>query len=129
MNAERRLLDRTVDVYRKRLADLSWFQHQLDAKCLHQFPVTLKPLLNFEGDEKNQMQRGILFSLKDYLELVDCTGRMIHPSKRGYIPESTPPVLDRLALAPQEWLQEACEFEARYAQNLRAEQGRRRRAA
>ena len=43
--------------------------------------------------------------------------------------EYAPPVLDRLALAPQEWLQEACEFEARYAQNLRAEQGRRRRAA
>ncbi len=33
-----------------------------------------------------------------------------------------------MGLAPDEWLQEACEFEARYAQNLRAEQGRRRRA-
>jgi hypothetical protein len=89
----------------------------------------LKPLLNFEGNQRNEVQRGILFSLQDYLELVDYTGRVIHPSKRGYIPERIPPILFRLGLSPDEWLQEACEFEARYAQNRRAEQGRRRAAA
>ncbi|MEX1227209.1 MAG: hypothetical protein WEB64_10695 [Marinobacter sp.] len=62
-------------------------------------------------------------------ELVDYTGRVIHPSKRGYIPDDTPPILQRLGLSQDEWLQEACEFEARYTQNQRAEQGRRRRAA
>ena len=86
-------------------------------------------MLSFEGDEKNGLQRGILFSLRDYLELVDYTGRIIHPTKRGAIPVSLPPILSRLGLSQDEWLSEACEFEARYAQNQRAEQGRRRRAA
>ncbi|WP_372972176.1 transposase [Marinobacter sp.] len=104
-------------------------QNQLDSGYLRQFPVSLKPLLNFEGNERDSVQRGILFSLSDYLELVDYTGRSIHPSKRGYIPDTKPPILTRLGLSPDEWLREACEFEARYAQNLRAEQGRRRRAA
>mgnify|MGYP005848657237 CR=1 FL=1 len=207
--AERRFLDRTAEVYRKRLMDLSWFmkclnepiareanreddctghfwesrfksqallteqallscmayvdlnpvraamaetpedseytsvrerlrpqydlaqaiQNQLDAGYLRQFPVSLKPLLNFEGNHRNEVQHGILFSLQDYLELVDYTGRVIHPSKRGHIPQSEPPILSQLGLSADEWLQEACEFEARYAQNRRAERGRRRRAA
>ena len=67
--------------------------------------------------------------MSDYLELVDYTGRIIHPAKRGAIAAHTPPILSRLGLTPDEWLQEACEFEARYARNQRAEQGRRRRAA
>ncbi|WP_417548629.1 transposase [Marinobacter segnicrescens] len=104
-------------------------QSQLDSGYLRQFPVSLKPLLNFEGNERDGVQRGILFSLSDYLELVDYTGRITHPAKRGAIPAHTPPVLSRLGLTSDEWLQEACEFEARYARNQRAEQGRRRRAA
>lgn len=104
-------------------------QTQIESGYLRQFPIALKPLLNFEGNERSEYQRGILFSLQDYLELVDYTGRLIHPTKRGSIPATTPPILTRLGLPPDEWLQEACEFEARYAQNLRAEQGRRRRAA
>ena len=104
-------------------------QSQIDSGYLRQFPVSLKPLLNFEGNQRNERQHGILFSLQDYLELVDYTGRVIHPSKRGFIPENTPPILMRLGLTPDEWLEEACQFEARYAQNRRAEQGRRRRAA
>lgn len=104
-------------------------QNQLDSGYLRQFPVSLKPLLNFEGNERDGVQRGILFSLRDYLELVDYTGRLIHLTKRGAIPAHTPPILVRLGLTPDEWLQEACEFEARYARNQRAEQGRRRRAA
>ena len=207
--AERRFLERMVDVYRQRLADLSWFmkclnepiareanreddctghfwesrfksqallteqallscmayvdlnpvraamaetpetsahtsikerlapqldlakaiQSQIDSGYLRQFAVSLKPLLNFEGNQRNERQHGILFSLQDYLELVDYTGRVIHPNRRGHISKNTPPILTRLGLSSDEWLEEACEFEARYAQNRRAEQGRRRRAA
>jgi hypothetical protein len=36
-------------------------------------------------------QIGILFSLKDYLQLVDTTGRMIRADKRGAIPINLPP--------------------------------------
>lgn len=78
-------------------------QNQLDSGYLRQFPVSLKPLLNFEGSERDGVQRGILFSLRDYLELVDYTGRLIHPAKRGTIPAHTPPILARLGLTPDEW--------------------------
>ena len=78
-------------------------QNQLDSGHLRQFPVSLKPLLNFEGSERDGVQRGILFSLRDYLELVDYTGRLIHPAKRGTIPAHTPPILARLGLTPDEW--------------------------
>ncbi|MCK7544633.1 transposase [Marinobacter bryozoorum] len=41
-------------------------QNQLDSGYLRQFPVSLKPLLNFEGNERNDLRRGIMFSLRDY---------------------------------------------------------------
>jgi REP element-mobilizing transposase RayT len=38
------------------------------------------------------------FRLKDYLELVDWGGREVKRNKRGYIPASAPPILDRLQM-------------------------------
>ncbi|WP_328186054.1 hypothetical protein [Marinobacter sp. OP 3.4] len=73
-------------------------QTQSEQLFLKQFPLRLKPLLNFEGAVRNETQRGILFGLTDYLELVDFTGRIINPNKRGYIPENQPPILTRLGL-------------------------------
>ncbi|MFL1484036.1 hypothetical protein [Marinobacter sp. LN3S78] len=75
-------------------------QNQLDSGYLRQFPVSLKPLLNFEGNERNEIQHGIMFRLRDYLELVDYTGRIIQPAKRGAILETIPPILARLCKHP-----------------------------
>ncbi|GGY61204.1 hypothetical protein [Marinobacter zhanjiangensis] len=91
--------------------------------------MALKPLLNFEEAVRNEPQRGILFSLNDYLELVDYTGRIAKPDKRGCIPEHKPLILKRLGLTPDEWLTEATEFEVRYQDNRRAHLDRRRSAA
>ncbi|GGY81498.1 transposase [Marinobacter zhanjiangensis] len=104
-------------------------QSQSEQLFLKQFPLPLKPLLNFEGAIRNESQMGILFSLSDYLELVDFTGRIIHPNKRGHIPEHQPPILKRLELSTEEWLAEATEFEDRYHDNRRAHLDRRRSAA
>ena len=38
------------------------------------------------------------FKLKDYLELVDWGGREVKRNKKGYIPASAPPILDRLQM-------------------------------
>jgi hypothetical protein len=38
----------------------------------------------------------IPFKLEDYLELVDWGGREVRRNKRGYIPASVPPILERL---------------------------------
>ncbi|MFL1485103.1 hypothetical protein [Marinobacter sp. LN3S78] len=95
---------------------------------MKQFRLPVKPLLNFEGAIRNQPQWGILFSLNDYLELVDYTGRIINPNKRGHIPEHQPPILKRLGLSTEEWLAEATEFEDRFHDNRLAHLDRRRSA-
>ena len=48
----------------------------------------------------NQYEDGIPYSLKDYLELVDWAGRSVRAEKRGHIPRSTPPILERLGMEP-----------------------------
>lgn len=45
-------------------------------------------------------QTAIPFDVKGYLELVDWSGRAVHPDKKGLIPESTPPILQRLKVNP-----------------------------
>jgi len=56
-------------------------------------------LLGFTGriDDNN----GLPFALEDYLELVDWSGRAVHPDKKGKISEAAPPILARLGLATQ----------------------------
>ncbi|MFT7184692.1 MAG: hypothetical protein ACI84K_000058 [Pseudohongiellaceae bacterium] len=51
-----------------------------------------KPLAKFDGDINQKYQLGILFSLEDYLELVDITGRLLHPNKKGHISDTRPPI-------------------------------------
>ncbi|MFC3194060.1 hypothetical protein ACFODZ_07390 [Marinicella sediminis] len=58
-------------------------------------------LIGFGYDENDQP-----FSLSGYLDLVDFSGRAILETKRGYIPENLPPILDRLGLDPDTWLDE-----------------------
>jgi hypothetical protein len=71
---------------------------EIKQQRLQRFDLPLKPLAQFEDNVTSQEQIGILFSLKDYLQLVDTTGRMIRPDKRGAIPINLPPILDRLSI-------------------------------
>ena len=45
------------------------------------------------------------YGLHDYIELVDYTGRAIRDDKRGFIVQSTPPILQRLGINPDAWLE------------------------
>jgi REP element-mobilizing transposase RayT len=89
-------------------------QEQIQQHCLMRFDLPLKPLARFEGSVRNEEQLGILFDLKDYMALVDYTGRAIHPTKRGAIPEHLPPILQRLELNAADWLEHASGFEKLY---------------
>jgi len=60
------------------------------------------------GKEDNELP----FSLSGYLELVDYSGRAILENKRGYIPEKLPPILDRLGLNPDTWMDELSGFKS-----------------
>ncbi|MFC3187119.1 transposase, partial [Shewanella intestini] len=69
-----------------------------------------KALLPFIGNERANQPKGIAFSLKDYLELVDDTGRVIRDDKRGAIKASSSKILNRLNINQVNWLKLATEF-------------------
>jgi REP element-mobilizing transposase RayT len=93
-------------------------KQQIQQQALQSFDLntglTIKPLAKFEGDITQKRQAGILFSLCDYLELVDYTGRMLKPNKRGAISALLPPILTRLNLNSKQWLEQATTFESCY---------------
>ena len=70
----------------------------------------------------NPEKIGLPFVLRDYLELVDWTGRILRekqlPSgyKRGKICAALPPILERLALDQDSWHILSTEFERKFGQ-------------
>ena len=85
---------------------------------LNHFTVALKPLLPFKGNIMSEEHHGILFSLKDYLQLVDDTGRVLRNDKRGAIALDLPPILERLGIDRKVWLNNATAFEKIYRQRF-----------
>ncbi|GIU46662.1 transposase [Shewanella algidipiscicola] len=69
-----------------------------------------KKLLPFIGNERDNQPNGIAFSLTDYLELVDDTGRIIRDDKRGAINENSANVLRRLNIPHENWVKLISEF-------------------
>ncbi|MEL4293448.1 transposase [Shewanella xiamenensis] len=67
-------------------------------------------LLPFIGNECDNQPNGIAFSLTDYLQLVDDTGRIIRNDKRGCISESSAKILNRLNIPHDNWLKLTTEF-------------------
>ena len=55
-------------------------------------------LLPFAGNPRNDMPKGLPFHLSDYLELVDCSGRIMREDKKGQISDDLPAILQRLEL-------------------------------
>ena len=58
-------------------------------------------------------EKGLLpIRLKDYLELLDWTGRSVREDKRGSIPAHLAPILDRLHINADNWLATIRDFES-----------------
>jgi REP element-mobilizing transposase RayT len=76
------------------------------------FDNPLKPLAPFENRLTNELQNGILFNFKEYLALVDWTGRIIRSDKRGHIDNAMPPILQRLQISADQWRINTTQFEA-----------------
>ncbi len=77
-----------------------------DESALAKLP--LAPLMPFDGTAR--METAVPFSWPDYLELVDCVGRAVHPHKKGFIPAHTPKILDRLNLDMKTFISHASRF-------------------
>ncbi len=54
------------------------------------------------------------FSLKDYLDLLDTTGRVIVTGKRGFITGDQPRLLQSLGVDPNHWLDTVVNLQSRY---------------
>ena len=87
-------------------------------KAVKQSKAQPKSLAQFVGDPREPMPQGLPFHLKDYLELVDWTGRIINPNKRGFIDSDLPPILDRLEIEPEQWMLMVTKFVRQYAPAL-----------
>jgi hypothetical protein len=70
-------------------------QHRIQALIKGEQP---KNLMRFVGNQRQDMPKGIAYSLIDYCELVDCTGRCIREDKASYIEQHHSPILERLNL-------------------------------
>jgi len=86
--------------------------HIKDNPSTYQF--NKKPLFCFTGDVvesgTDNNAGGIAFSLLDYLELVDWSGRILREDKRGVIAYSHPKLLNQLGLDETTWLTLASRF-------------------
>jgi hypothetical protein len=74
-----------------------------------------KNLMRFVGNHRQDMPKGIAYSLIDYCELVDCTGRCIRDDKAGYIVQQHSPILERLNINVEQWLTLTTEFEKHFS--------------
>ncbi|MDA3934216.1 MAG: hypothetical protein PF630_07830 [Gammaproteobacteria bacterium] len=60
--------------------------------------VVIPRLMGFSG--RLDLDDGLPCELSDYLQLVDWSGRAIHPNKRGRIDDHLPKILQRLQIEP-----------------------------
>ena len=73
-------------------------------------------LLHFSGDVKanNEANTGIPFGYSDYLTLLDGTGRAVRNDKRGAIPAHVKPLLQRLNINDELWVESVTHFGRRF---------------
>ena len=81
-----------------------------------------KSLMRFTGGTSKSMPTGLPFELASYLELIDLTGRCIRDDKPGYINHSEKPILERLNIAPENWLKLTTTFNRSFHRAVGTEQ-------
>jgi hypothetical protein len=69
--------------------------------------------MRFVGNHRQDIPKGIAYSLIDYCELVDSTGRCILEDKAGYIAHR--PILEGLGLDTGQWLTLTTELEQHFS--------------
>ncbi|KZN68258.1 hypothetical protein N473_07480 [Pseudoalteromonas luteoviolacea CPMOR-1] len=71
-------------------------------------PIALQPF------GTREQAHTLPFSLLDYFDLVDWTGRHVHPEKKGYIPKNTPNILTLLNIDEKAWLDKIQNYGTQY---------------
>jgi len=86
-------------------------------------PEQPNALLPFGSSED---KNAIAFTLYDYLELADWSGRAIHPNKGGAIDENTPKLIATLGISSEDWIEVVKNFRRHYGHFAGREQVLRR---
>ena len=71
-------------------------------------PLPQAPLMPFDATGRTAW--AVPFGLEEYVALVEWTGRLVHPAKRGSIPDSQPPILARIGLDGEAFIELAVSF-------------------
>ncbi len=100
----------------------------LTNKELFRFDCPLKPLLHFNEGSRDEIQTGIPFYFKDYLQLVGWTGRIIREDKSGFIDHNQSPILERLIIDTQHWLINSQRFEQLYSKCFSPQRQKQKRS-
>ena len=81
---------------------------QRDSETIGQLPEDLQAAIGrlcpFSDQADRDQDRCIPYSVTDYLELVDWSGRAVAEGKRGKIPDHLPPILSRLKIDPANYV-------------------------
>ena len=99
-------------------------QKRINAAKLNRQPAQLLP---FTGNPCNTMPDGLPFQLQDYIELVELSGRYLHPNKKGRIDDSASPILTRVGLAHTDWNKMVTGIETTFKSSVSFEQFIRKR--
>ena len=87
---------------------------------LNHFTVSMRPLMAFSSEQRNSSMRlSLPMTERDYLKLVDLTGRVSVQGKRGRIDPELEPVLQRLGFEASSWQDEAASIWAQSRKRLR----------
>ena len=71
-------------------------------------------MADFVGSSVEFSEVGLPFELADYLLLVDWTGRTLRADKRGAIPAGAVPVLQRLGVEAETWIETVRHFRGKF---------------
>jgi putative transposase len=85
-------------------------QYRINALKVNKVPARLMPF----NDQVSVNESSLPFKLSDYLVLVDETGRIMRPDKKGAIPQKIKPILDRLKLSGSSWITLSTKLERKF---------------
>ena len=83
----------------------------IDDGELHHFETPVRPLMPFSDTGGRDT---LPIGERDYVELVEASGRVARPGKRGFIDPNLEPILERLDLSIDQWAQASTAFRANY---------------
>ena len=103
-------------------SEFTCVQHRIESiKSNTQHHQTIEEFVGAQSEDI-----GLPFLLKDYLELVDWTGRILRHDKRGSINDNLPPILERLEFNNKNWKTLTTSFETQFSHWVGQEQSVRK---